>query len=138
MIKVDPTTSAIASGEAVLNDAVSIVVFESVLSLFYTHSNSHIVDFGSVPAQFVIVFFGSIIIGVAGGLASAVITKYLPLNMNSSSSDSEEAVRKLMYPAASVFHDSSSSERWSPSCIEPEQGSHDNRKYLEVCLTNLP
>jgi NhaP-type Na+/H+ or K+/H+ antiporter len=137
VIKVDPTTSAIASGEAVLNDAVSIVVFESVLSLFYTHSNSRIVDFGSVPAQFVIVFFGSIIIGVAGGLASAVITKYLPLNINFSSNDSEEAVRKLMYPATSVINDGSSSQRWSPSCIEPEQGSHDdNRKYLEVGLTN--
>jgi hypothetical protein len=138
VIKVDPTTSAIASGEAVLNDAVSIVVFESVLSLFYTHSNSRIVDFGSVPAQFVIVFFGSIIIGVAGGLASAVVTKYLPLNMHFPSSDREEAVHKFMYPASSLVNDGSSSERWSPSSIEPEQGGHDNRKYLEVGLTNVP
>jgi hypothetical protein len=131
VMKVDPTTSAIASGEAVLNDAVSIVVFESVLSLFYTHSNSRIVDFGSVPIQFIIVFFGSIIIGVAGGLASAIITKYLPLKIGFFSSASEDVGPNFIYPGASIIDDGSS-ERFSPSSNESDPGDHDNRMYLEV------
>ena len=131
-MKVDATTSAIASGEAVVNDAVSIVVFESVLSLFYTHSNSHIVNFGSVPAQFIVVFFGSIVIGVAGGLVSALITKFLPLKMHFLSS--EQLQPEFLYPAASVIHGvSSSSEPSSPSSNETDSvGGHDNRMYLEV------
>jgi hypothetical protein len=130
-MKVDPTTSAIASGEAVLNDAVSIVVFESVLSLFYTHSNSHIVDFGSVPVQFVIVFFGSIIIGVAGGLASAIITKYLPLKIGFFSSVSEDMSPNFIFHGASVIDDGSS-EQFSPGSNETDPVDHDNRMYLEV------
>ena len=127
VMKVDPTTSAVASGEAVLNDAVSIVVFESVLSLFYTHSNSRIVDFGSVPLQFVIVFFGSIFIGVAGGLASAIITKYLPLKINFLFGDSVDAGPKFIYPGASLGNDDFASGR-----VETDNGDHDNRMYLEV------
>jgi hypothetical protein len=130
-MKVDATTSAIASGEAIVNDAVSIVVFESVLSLFYTHSNSHIVNFGSVPTQFVVVFFGSIVIGVAGGLLSALITKYLPLNMYFLSS--EQSGPEFMYPPADIINDALSWEPSSPSSNEADQeGGHDNRMYLEV------
>jgi hypothetical protein len=132
VMKVDPTTSAVASGEAVLNDAVSIVVFESVLSLFYTHSNSRIVDFGSVPLQFVIVFFGSIFIGVAGGLASAIITKYLPLKMNFLFGDSVDAGHKFIYPGGSLVNDDFASERLSSGRTETDNGEHDNRMYLEV------
>ena len=128
VMRVDATISAIASGEAVVNDAVSIVVFESVLSLFYTHSNSRIVNFGSVPAQFVIVFFGSIVIGVAGGLASALITKYLPLKLYFLSGP--EASSEYLRAAASVYGDSSS-EPSSPTSKETE-GVNDNRMYLEV------
>jgi hypothetical protein len=130
-MKVDATTSAIASGEAIVNDAVSIVVFESVLSLFYTHSNSHIVDFGSVPAQFVVVFFGSIVIGVAGGLVSALITKHLPLNTYFL--PSESAGSGFRNAPADIDDDGPSSAQSSPSSYEADQESgHDNRIYLEV------
>jgi NhaP-type Na+/H+ or K+/H+ antiporter len=133
-MKVDATTSAIAAGEAVVNDAVSIVVFESVLSLFYTHSNSHIVDFGSVPAQFAVVFFGSIFIGVAGGLVSALLTKHLPLNVYFISAAAERP--DLMYSTASVVYGASAS---SPSSDkDADRDSHDSRMYLEVGFARFP
>lgn len=130
VMKVDATTSAIASGEAVVNDAVSIVVFESVLSLFYTHSNSHIVNFGSVPAQFVVVFFGSIFIGVAGGLVSALLTKHLPLNVYFISAAAERP--EVMYSAASVVYGDSASSPTSDKEADVDD-SRDSRMYLEVC-----
>jgi hypothetical protein len=134
-MKVDATTSAIASGEAVVNDAVSIVVFESVLSLFYTHSNSHIVDFGSVPAQFAVVFFGSIFIGVAGGLVSALLTKHLPLNVYFISAAAERP--ELMYSTASVVYGTSASSPSSDKDADRDE-SHDSRMYLEVGFARFP
>jgi hypothetical protein len=131
-MKVDATTSAIASGEAVVNDAVSIVVFESVLSLFYTHSNSQFVDFRSVPIEFIVVFFGSIVIGVAGGLVSALITKRLPLKMYCFSVDYANPIHKNTVPRFAVDRSSSPKPSSAGEEIDGEAG-HDNRVYLEVC-----
>ena len=82
-LKVDTTLYMIAFGESVINDAVSIVLFESVLSQYYINQEHH--SMAHFPIQFVMTFSVSILIGVTCALFAALTFKHLHLRELSSS-----------------------------------------------------
>eukprot|EP00291_Cryptomonas_curvata_P017375 CAMPEP_0172163786 /NCGR_PEP_ID=MMETSP1050-20130122/7464_1 /TAXON_ID=233186 /ORGANISM="Cryptomonas curvata, Strain CCAP979/52" /LENGTH=662 /DNA_ID=CAMNT_0012834013 /DNA_START=291 /DNA_END=2276 /DNA_ORIENTATION=+ len=83
-LKVDSTLYMIAFGESVLNDAVAIVLFESILAQFYINQEHH--SLAHFPIQFVFTFTASILIGVACALFAALTFKHLRLRELSTAS----------------------------------------------------
>ena len=77
-LKVDATLYMLAFGESVFNDAVAIVLFESILSHYYINQEHH--SFAHFPVQFVITFVVSIIIGAGSALFAALTFKHLKLD----------------------------------------------------------
>mmetsp|Transcript_3764 Transcript_3764/g.6032 ORF Transcript_3764/g.6032 Transcript_3764/m.6032 type:complete len:766 (-) Transcript_3764:54-2351(-) len=74
---VDPQVYALIFGESVLNDAVAVVLFQTVDSLSDDESSFHVSSqavFGAI-ARFMAVFIGSVALGVIFGLITALITK---------------------------------------------------------------
>jgi sodium/hydrogen exchanger 8 len=75
---VEPQLYALIFGESVLNDAVAVVLFQTLSSLSEGESKEFHLS-GTVVtetlARFVGVFFGSVALGVAFGLLAALITK---------------------------------------------------------------
>jgi len=82
-LKVDETLYMLAFGESVINDAVSIVLFETVLSQYYINQEHH--SMAHFPIQFVMTFSISICIGVVSALFAALTFKHLHLRELSSS-----------------------------------------------------
>ncbi|EKX35175.1 hypothetical protein GUITHDRAFT_118616 [Guillardia theta CCMP2712] len=82
-LKVDHTLYMLAFGESVINDAVSIVLFESILSQYYINQEHH--SMAHFPVQFVFTFTASIVIGVTCALFAALTFKHLHLRELSSS-----------------------------------------------------
>ncbi|XP_063693589.1 sodium/hydrogen exchanger 6-like isoform X2 [Bolinopsis microptera] len=75
-LNVDVDLYALIFGESVMNDAVAIVLFESVLSYApYRNASFSAVGFLSCVGQFCLTFFGSFFIGTVVGLITAMITK---------------------------------------------------------------
>ncbi|KAJ1472261.1 Cation/H+ exchanger [Baffinella frigidus] len=74
-LKVDETLYMLAFGESVINDAVSIVLFETVLSQYYIHQEHH--SMAHFPIQFVMKFSISICIGVVSALFAALTFRLL-------------------------------------------------------------
>jgi len=83
-LKVDATLYMLAFGESVINDAVSIVLFESILSQFYINQEHH--SMAHFPVQFVFTFSASIVIGAAVALFAALTFKHLHIRELSTSS----------------------------------------------------
>ncbi|KAL5246821.1 hypothetical protein ACHWQZ_G018874 [Mnemiopsis leidyi] len=75
-LNVDVDLYALIFGESVMNDAVAIVLFESVLSYApYKNATFSAVGFLSCVGQFCLTFFGSFFIGTTVGLITSMITK---------------------------------------------------------------
>ncbi|KAL9006922.1 MAG: hypothetical protein Q9188_000298 [Gyalolechia gomerana] len=77
--KVDPKLYTVIFGESILNDAIAIVIFETAQQ--YRPGSSKggslsIVSLFEAISLFFLVFFGSLLIGVAVGIATALMLKY--------------------------------------------------------------
>lgn len=77
--KVDPKLYTVIFGESILNDAIAIVIFETAQQ--YRPGSSKggslsIVSLFEAIGLFFLVFFGSLLIGVAVGIATALMLKY--------------------------------------------------------------
>ncbi|KFA67499.1 hypothetical protein S40285_00178 [Stachybotrys chlorohalonatus IBT 40285] len=74
--KVDPKLYTIIFGESILNDAIAIVIFETAQKYTKGESgNLGIVSFFEATGIFLLVFFGSLLIGVVVGVATALLLK---------------------------------------------------------------
>ena len=74
---VDPQLYALIFGESVLNDAVAVVLFQTLASLSDDEAAFHVSNstVSSALSRFVGVFVGSVAMGVLFGLLTALITK---------------------------------------------------------------
>eukprot|EP00914_Ancora_sagittata_P014887 GHVO01029234.1.p2 GENE.GHVO01029234.1~~GHVO01029234.1.p2 ORF type:complete len:612 (-),score=101.56 GHVO01029234.1:4052-5626(-) len=72
-LKADSTIFALVSGESLLNDAVSIVLYRAI-------ANQHVTNVWMSLATFASTFFFSFSIGIGTGLVSALIYKYMSFN----------------------------------------------------------
>jgi sodium/hydrogen exchanger-like protein 6/7 len=74
--KVDPKLYTIIFGESILNDAIAIVLFETAQK--YNTDSAKLTAFSLVESigVFMLVFFGSLIIGVIVGMATSLLLKF--------------------------------------------------------------
>ncbi|PKS10021.1 hypothetical protein jhhlp_004646 [Lomentospora prolificans] len=75
--KVDPKLYTIIFGESILNDAIAIVIFETAQR--YKHGSGPDMGFLSFlegSGIFLLVFFGSLMIGVLAGVGTALLLKF--------------------------------------------------------------
>ena len=74
--KVDPKLYTIIFGESILNDAIAIVIFETAQKYKKTDVSYGFVSFIEATGIFLLVFFGSLLIGVVVGVATALLLKF--------------------------------------------------------------
>lgn len=77
--KVEPKLYTVIFGESILNDAIAIVLFETAQRYKVgggSESSLSIVRLFEAIGIFLLVFFGSLVIGVAVGIGTALILKY--------------------------------------------------------------
>ncbi|KAL8833950.1 MAG: hypothetical protein Q9170_003996 [Blastenia crenularia] len=77
--KVDPKLYTIIFGESILNDAIAIVIFETAQQYRPDGPKGgslSIVSMFEAIGLFFLIFFGSLLIGVAVGIATALLLKY--------------------------------------------------------------
>lgn len=75
--KVDPKLYTIIFGEAILNDAIAIVIFETAQKYNKGESANHgVISFFEAIGIFLLVFFGSMLIGFLVGIATALLLKF--------------------------------------------------------------
>ncbi|KAJ3473063.1 hypothetical protein NLG97_g10537 [Lecanicillium saksenae] len=75
--KVDPKLYTIIFGESILNDAIAIVIFETAQRYKKGEATSHgILSFFEGTGIFLLVFFGSLMIGVIAGVGTALLLKF--------------------------------------------------------------
>lgn len=74
--KVDPKLYTIIFGESILNDAIAIVLFETAQK--YNTDSAKLTAFSLVESIgiFMLVFFGSLIIGLIVGMATSLLLKF--------------------------------------------------------------
>ncbi|KNC47533.1 sodium/hydrogen exchanger [Thecamonas trahens ATCC 50062] len=75
-LDVDPTLSMLVFGESVLNDAVAIVLYHSILDMVQPDAAFTLWTAMGAMARFLFVSLGSVTIGVGVALVSAVLFKY--------------------------------------------------------------
>ena len=77
--KVDPKLYTVIFGESILNDAIAIVIFDTA-QRYKPDSNKSgtltIASFFEAVGIFFLVFFGSLLIGVAVGIGTALLLKF--------------------------------------------------------------
>lgn len=75
--KVDPKLYTIIFGESILNDAIAIVIFETAQKYNKGEADSYgVVSFFEAIGIFLLVFFGSLMIGVIVGVGTALLLKF--------------------------------------------------------------
>ncbi|KAK0386298.1 hypothetical protein NLU13_6135 [Sarocladium strictum] len=75
--KVDPKLYTIIFGESILNDAIAIVIFETAQKYKKTDATSYgLISFIEATGIFLLIFFGSLMIGVIVGVATALLLKF--------------------------------------------------------------
>ena len=75
--KVDPKLYTIIFGESILNDAIAIVIFETAQKYNKgDHSSYGILSFFEGTGIFLLIFFGSLLIGVVVGVGTALLLKF--------------------------------------------------------------
>lgn len=75
--KVDPKLYTIIFGESILNDAIAIVIFETAQKYKGATGGSYgVISFFEGVGIFILTFFGSLLIGVAVGVGTALILKF--------------------------------------------------------------
>jgi sodium/hydrogen exchanger-like protein 6/7 len=75
--KVDPKLYTIIFGESILNDAIAIVIFETAQKYNKQEASSYgILSFFEGTGIFLLVFFGSLLIGVLVGVGTALLLKF--------------------------------------------------------------
>lgn len=74
--KVDPKLYTIIFGESILNDAIAIVIFETAQRYDKGEGNYGIISFFEGTGIFLLVFFGSMLIGVVVGVGTALLLKF--------------------------------------------------------------
>lgn len=75
--KVDPKLYTIIFGESILNDAIAIVIFETAQKYKKTEATSYgFISFIEATGIFLLIFFGSLLIGVVVGVATALLLKF--------------------------------------------------------------
>ncbi|KAH7159976.1 Sodium/hydrogen exchanger family-domain-containing protein [Dactylonectria estremocensis] len=75
--KVDPKLYTIIFGESILNDAIAIVIFETAQKYNKGEAGSlGIISFFEGTGIFLLVFFGSMLIGFLVGVATALLLKF--------------------------------------------------------------
>lgn len=72
--KVDPKLYTIIFGESILNDAIAIVIFETAQR--YKDKAVSVGGFFEAVGYFFLIFFGSLLLGVIVGIATALLLKY--------------------------------------------------------------
>ena len=74
--KVDPKLYTIIFGESILNDAIAIVLFETAQK--YNTDSAKLTAFSLLESIgiFMVVFFGSLIIGLIVGMATSLLLKF--------------------------------------------------------------
>uniref|UniRef100_A0A0N4ZPG2 Sodium/hydrogen exchanger n=1 Tax=Parastrongyloides trichosuri TaxID=131310 RepID=A0A0N4ZPG2_PARTI len=79
-IGVEPDIYALVFGESALNDAVAIVLANTIEKFSPSSSTFELYHVGGCLAEFVIVFFGSCFLGCGIGCINALITKFTQLH----------------------------------------------------------
>lgn len=75
--KVDPKLYTIIFGESILNDAIAIVIFETAQKYKEGEQSSYgILSFFEGAGIFLLIFFGSLLIGVVVGIGTALLLKF--------------------------------------------------------------
>ena len=75
--KVDPKLYTIIFGESILNDAIAIVIFETAQKYNKGDAGSYgVISFFEGVGIFLVVFFGSLLIGVIVGVGTALLLKF--------------------------------------------------------------
>ncbi|UKZ56617.1 hypothetical protein TrVGV298_010456 [Trichoderma virens] len=76
--KVDPKLYTIIFGESILNDAIAIVIFETAQYIKKSEgkANYGIISFFDGIGMFLLVFFGSMLIGIVVGIGTALLLKF--------------------------------------------------------------
>jgi solute carrier family 9 (sodium/hydrogen exchanger), member 6/7 len=76
--KVEPKLYTVIFGEAILNDAIAIVLFETAQRYKEggTKGNLNLISLFEAVGIFLLVFFGSLVIGVIVGIGTALVLKY--------------------------------------------------------------
>ncbi len=76
-LRVDPRLNALVYGEAVINDAVAVVLFRTFAEFLIVDATSERI--GEAFGRFFGIFIGSVLLGVAVGLVSTALFRYQPL-----------------------------------------------------------
>ncbi|KAJ5759999.1 hypothetical protein N7520_007155 [Penicillium odoratum] len=77
LYKVEPKLYTIIFGESILNDAIAIVLFETAQKYADTDAGSlSFLNFFEAIGLFVLVFFGSMVVGIIVGIVTALGLKY--------------------------------------------------------------
>ena len=75
--KVDPKLYTIIFGESILNDAIAIVIFETAQKYKLDSTASYgVFSFFEGVGIFLLIFFGSLLIGVLVGVGTALALKF--------------------------------------------------------------
>ena len=104
-LRVVPNMYMLVFGESVLNDAVAIVLYRTVLAFFSSPVTSRSVL--AAVLTFCIIFVGSLIIGTGVGLASAILFKHNPMGSSSDGGDhhvvASEVGMLVLFPYAAYM-----------------------------------